>query len=367
MGEIENSGEEQECRKKTKKEREVKNMKKIAVVLLIMCMLIASTVNAFAASGTVKYRCEKNHVLLVPLDVVTSVGTTIKLNADFEYTASDTQSRTYTTEEYFMTAESINAPSVTSELSFSMGVLQVYPKNASVKKCTKSYTPSVFLPSGLLYHAEAGSKTKLSILKSGNSYGKLGYSIAGNVVLAQSGQATFNNLGVATGTVTAQANSDVVMRTDDSETITSTDSMEKLDNLVTGIKEKVKQNPENYEAKIAEEYRGILGEANKQNIAVPDEEVDSYIKELFVIYENAENKAEIDRICKDAGTTYEEIVIREYEGYRTILTEAKLFNKFTQEHYGKDIQLYAMDTEIQKEQLLHKWNKYVETLNAMYS
>ena len=52
VGEIENSGEEQECRKKTKKEREVKNMKKIAVVLLIMCMLIASTVNAFAASGT---------------------------------------------------------------------------------------------------------------------------------------------------------------------------------------------------------------------------------------------------------------------------------------------------------------------------
>ena len=48
MGEKENSGEEQECRKKTKKEREVKTMKKIVAMICLITLLCMSTCVAFA-------------------------------------------------------------------------------------------------------------------------------------------------------------------------------------------------------------------------------------------------------------------------------------------------------------------------------
>ena len=48
VGEIENYGEEQECRKKTKTEREVKAMKKIVAMICLITLLCMSTCVAFA-------------------------------------------------------------------------------------------------------------------------------------------------------------------------------------------------------------------------------------------------------------------------------------------------------------------------------
>lgn len=334
-------------------------MKKVLLItVLILIMVISTSVNAFAASGTVQYRYENEHILLVPLEkIVSTVGTTVKLNASFEYTSSDTQSRTYTTEEYFMTAESINAPSVTGQLSFSMGILEVYPKGGTVKACTKTYTPSVYLPSGLLYHNEAGSRTTLNILKSGNSYGKLGYLIGGNVAMPESGQGTFNNLGTASGIITTQS---------DTNTVEENLEIQNNDYIVTALKEKMQRSQENYEETILKEYRGILGEANKRKIVVTDEEVVDYIKELLLIYEKADNKAMIDEICSEAGITYEELVKHEFEGYRAILTEERMFETFTEEYFDTEVSMYMMYDTTEKNEILCVWETYVSELNSRY-
>lgn len=339
-------------------------MKKFVTALcLAVCILVTTTVYAFAASGTVNYRYEKNHVLLVPLDVVTSVGTTVKLNASFNYTSSDTQSRSYTNEEYFMTVTSINAPSVTSELSFSMGILEVYPHNASAKKCTKSYTPSVLLPSGVLYHNEIGSNTKLNILKSGNSYAQLGYTIGGNVNVPVSGVAKFNNLGTATGTVTVQTNSAIV---EDTPSTLGHNAITDSDYSIVILKEKIQRSQSDYEQFVADKYRGILGEANSRNILATDAEVNSYIQQLILFYESDENRDIINDICAEAGITYEKLLQREFEGYRALLTEEKLFNVFVNENSGHILNSCTIADQVDGSDIMYQWNEYVSYLNSKY-
>lgn len=345
-----------------------RNIKRILVLVLLVTLISASTINVYAASGTVSYRYTKNHVLIVPLDVPTSVGVTIKVNVDYHYNASDTQSRTYDNEEYFMSAESINAPSVTRELTFGLGTLEVYPVNASVKRCTKSYTPSTIWPSGLLFHDAKGSNTTINVLKQGNSYGKLGYSVDGNVVVSASGIVTCNNLGTAVGTVTTNSLGNEFMSTSLVETNDNKINVYEARQLTRVINEKTK-DPAHSEAIKAFQRRNssLLLYAEENGLVATKEDVEKYIEKLIENFKTAENMPTVEKAYLDAGTTYEKAVKGDYEVYKILLTEENVYEDFLENYINKH---NLKDTEITKglqDQIYLEWDRFIDNINNEYS
>jgi len=119
----------------------MKSLRKGIILVMAFFLVLGSTVSSYAASGTVHYKYENNHVFMLGQEmnppIVSSVGVTINAGADFSYGSSDTQSRTYNKEEWWMWSD----------------------------------------PNWISTQAN-GSKTSVKIMKSGgNSYGTFTYSV----------------------------------------------------------------------------------------------------------------------------------------------------------------------------------------------
>ena len=212
----------------------MKNLRKGIMMGMILVLVLGSSFSVYAASGDVHYKYEGNHVFMLAQDqnppVVSSVGVTILAGADFHYGASDTQSRTYNKEEWWLIAKSINAPEVTSDITCSLGSMKIYPINASAKTCTVSYYPDMFADPNWISTKSMGSKTSVKVMKSGgNSYGTFTYSVRvpKSVTGGTNKTLKFNNLGTASGTVTVKSTNSETMS---NEMITIVDN-DKLTNV----------------------------------------------------------------------------------------------------------------------------------------
>lgn len=328
-------------------------------LMLVMILVIGGTVSSYAASGTVTYRFEDVRKPIVALDIPTVVGVTINLGATFKYVSSDTQSRSYNNEEYFMSTESINSPTVTRELTFGMGILEVHPTTGSVKYCNRDYYPASIWPTNLLFHDNAGSNTSLAIKKTGNSYGKLGYSIGGNVVYTLSGTATFNNLGTAIGIISLTGPN---IKSNKMEKSTEDNSADKINlnkaNKMTEMVRKTLAPSEHKEAisNFQKKNAAMLSYAEQNNLLATDEEVAKYIENLLTDINVSKDKAFLEKVYGDAGTTYEKAIRDNFDMYKVLLTEEKVYEVFL-ESYLKEHSVKEIDKKMQ-DKIYAAWDNY---------
>lgn len=350
----------------------MKSLRKGIILITVFVLVLGSTVSSYAASGTVHYKYENNHVFMLGQDmkpaIVSSVGVTINAGADFSYGSSDTQSRTYNKEEWWLIASSINAPEVTNDITCSIGALKVYPINASAKTCTVTYHPSMWSDPNWISTQANGSKTSVKIMKSGgNSYGTFTYSVRVPKSISGGTNKTlkFNNLGTASGTVTVNsANSEIM----GNEMITVVDNDKLTRAEIEEMSKSIKAHIENKEQqKIIiqqnKEYQALLKYAKQENLSVGDEEVEKYLEELFAIYEKADNMEEIKSACNMAGTTYEELIKNDFEGYRVLLTEEKVYNDFLKKYnMSRNLYINTLSYESYQAQVKADWKKFKENL-----
>lgn len=352
----------------------MKRMKSFLGITLVFLLVFATTVNTYAASGSVKYKYTGSHVFVlsendVPL-VIGSFGVSVDLGATFFYNSSDTQSRNYNKEEWYFFVDSNNRPTAKSESSCSVGNLIVHPIKASAKTCTKTYTPNILTSPDWVYSYKAGCNKIISVLKNGgNSYAELAYQIAvpKNIYFGASKVVKFNNLGTATGIVTVKSGMTTNKNSEGLPDITVIDEAKPTEDEIQkaskAIKTRMEKRAENEIAiKNNEEHQALSDYAKKNGLFVSDSEVEQIIEKTIELYRNADNMEEVKLACEMAGTTYEEFVRNDFEGYRVLLMEEKVYEDFLKNHCNTSLFYGTMTNEQIETQILAEWESFKKSL-----
>lgn len=348
----------------------MKKVKKVLGFVLIFMLVFGSTTSIYAASGSVDYRYTGDHVFVLSENaspiVVGSFGVSVKLGAEFFYNASDTQSRSYNKEEWYFIVDSNNRPTAKSESTSSTGDLKVYPINASVKTCTKQYSPNILKDPNWVYFYEAGCNKNIKVLKKGgNSYAELAYQIAvpKHYLFGASKVVKFNNLGTATGRIELKNSNDINQNSKEIPDIEIVDkdkpTEEEIKAASIAIKARMESKTKNQPNK---EYQAILDFAEKNGLCVSNKEVEQCIEKVIELYQNADNMKEVKLACEMAGTTYEEFVKADFEGYKMLLTEKKVYEDFLKKHDKLSLFYGTMTNDQIETQVSLEWEAFKQKL-----
>lgn len=263
-------------------------IKMITCTLVSIILIVGMTVTAYASSGSVRYTYSTTHSMWVAeedngLGTAVLLPFTVNAGATFVYSKSDTQSRTFDQEEYWVKVDGNITDYYKNMLTFHMFDMVVYPEQATSKTCSFDYLPSYIISSNYIFFDITGSNTTLNILKKGNSYGWLLYTIGASDDINPITQSIyFNNLGGAVGTVGATTTPTAVPGDNDmiAEASTPIDTAELAQNIDL-IKAKIEEDElqtETITLKENKKYVALMKYAEENNILVTDEEVDSYIE-----------------------------------------------------------------------------------------
>lgn len=342
--------------------------------LLVLVFVVGATGSAYAASGRVVYNYSTNHfITFIDEDqgwgTGTMIGVDVTAGATFNYNASDTQSRTYNNEEYWVRVDSSALDYYTSQLSFYMFDLIVYPEQATAKTCSEDYEPSYIISRGYLFFEAVGSNTLLPILKKGNSYGKLTYNIAGGTGGAAN-SIYFNNLGVAVGTVSATTSPMAVPGEESALALNDITNSSDVEKYVEYFEAKIiedKNGTDEIVASTNEEIKTILSYAEENNLEVSEEDVNNYIEKLLDSYETSCEHDAIERACEQLGITFEEIVRNDFIRYKVMLTEEKAYEDFKNHYIETHFLHKAKSLDTIEMEIISEWDLYKGNLITTHS
>ena len=102
--------------------------------------------------------------------------------------------------------------------------------------------------------------------------------------------------------------------------------------------------------------------ANKKGLTATDREVNLYLEELLTSYKKAQEYGTIEKACNRVGTTFENLVRKDFACYKAILTQEKLFADFKQNYIEKKAWNAKEITETKDNEIRDAWECFKANL-----